>query len=83
MIYLMKVRVKYKKGKSWFISVVEIVSHRDEPKELERYKPTSNTLKEAVIDRKSKAFTDRDNFLVLEILTKHPISRSFYYMESV
>jgi hypothetical protein len=82
MIYDMKVKVQYKKNKTWFTTIAEIVSVRDSAHELSSEKATAATLKSQVFARTSAAFNQSDNFRILEVLEKKAISRSFFYLES-
>lgn len=78
----MKVKVQYKKNKTWFTTIAEIVSFRDSAYELSSEKATTATLKSQVFNRSSAAFNKGDNFRIIEVLDKKPISRSFFYLEN-
>jgi|SaaInl5LU_22_DNA_1037371.scaffolds.fasta_scaffold25252_2 hypothetical protein len=77
----MKVKVQYKKNKSWFTTITEIVSFRDSAHELSLEKSTSATLKSQIFARSSAAFGKSDNFRIVEVIEKKAISRSFFYLE--
>lgn len=81
MIYAMNIRVEYKKGRAWIPKTAELVSCFDTTLELTNSQFHHSELKAQCYNRSSAAFKAKDNFRIVKVLDKQPVSRSFYYYE--
>ena len=82
MIYDSIVRVKFKKtakSKIWTQRELNIVSICETAMEFNKTPRALDTLKAMVFDRKSAGYKIKGNFIVVEVMSKNPISKSFYY----
>lgn len=81
MIYLMSVQVEFKKGRTWLPKTATIVSCFDTVLELTNSRFHHSELKAQCVSRSLAGFKAVDNFRIVKILNKKPLSRSFYYYE--
>lgn len=78
-VKLHRIQCRYKKGKSFIIRYMDVVSVCNTAQEMNETSRLITELKAEVFGIKSVGYKTPNNFWVTKVLESKPISKSFYY----
>lgn len=80
-VKLHRIQCRYKKGKSFVIRYMDVVSVCNTAQEMNETSRLITELKAEVFGIKSVGYKTPNNFWVTKVLESKPISKSFYYTD--
>ena len=80
-VKLHKIQCRYKKGKSFIVRYMDVVSVCNTAQEMNETSRLITELKAEIFGIKSVAYKTPNNFWVTKVLESTPISKSFHYTD--